>query len=200
MENTDPFVFGEQFHYTGCKQSRFKQLSRLLPGTVILFGSCKDRAFVLDTVFVVGDHGIDHTKSNYKTVLKGRISQEYEEVTIIPWYQEPCAEGGPCDSADSLGPWRLYFGASYDKPLQEMYSFFPCRPYGESKSTGFARPEINVEDLINPMLNTGVKYSEQSSLDEMKLQWDKIVAAVKGKGLDLGVYAEMPERRLTDQR
>ena len=39
LENTDPFVFGEQFHYTVCKQRTFTQLRHLLPGSVILFGS-----------------------------------------------------------------------------------------------------------------------------------------------------------------
>ena len=173
LENTDPFVFGEQFHYTGCKQRAFGQLRHLLPGSVILFGSCEAQAFVLDTVFVVGDQWIDHTKSLYRRVLKARISQEYQEVTIGPWYQEPSAESKSCDSADSEGTWRLYFGVTYDKPLRGMYSFFPCKPY-DARSKGFARPEIKLQE-IKPKMAMGVKYSEQSSLEDMKMLWDKIV-------------------------
>lgn len=60
LQNTDPFVFGQQFHYTGCRQrnpttGRATQLRYLSRGSVILFGSCQDKGkFVLDTVFVVG--------------------------------------------------------------------------------------------------------------------------------------------------
>jgi hypothetical protein len=197
LENTDPFVFGEQFHYTVCKQRTFAQLRRLSPGSVILFGSCESHAFVLDTVFVVGSQWIDHAKSLYRSVLKGKISQEYEEVTILPWYQEPCAETKSCNSAESEGPWRLYFGATYDKPFHGMYSFFPCQPY-DARSEGFARPEINLPDQIKPKQNTGVKYSVQSSLDEMKLLWGKVADQVKDQGLVLGIHADMPERRLAD--
>src|SRR5216684_1999705 len=87
LQNTDPFVFGEQFHYTGCQQRTTKsatQLRYLSEGSVILFGSCEDRnEFVLDTVFVV-DRWIDHSRLNYRRVLGGAISPEYEEVTVCP--------------------------------------------------------------------------------------------------------------------
>ena len=58
-QNTDPFVFGDEFLYTGCQQWRGKphgnpvQLRYLLPGSLILFGSCAGDRFLLDTVFVV---------------------------------------------------------------------------------------------------------------------------------------------------
>lgn len=67
-QNTDPFVFGEQFYYTACRQHHNKkptQLRYLNRGSVILFGSCLHSRFVLDTVFVVAGH-IDHTKLNWK--------------------------------------------------------------------------------------------------------------------------------------
>ena len=56
MNICDPFVFGPQFHYTGCMQHREgrpTQLRHLRAGSVVLFGSCTGRSsFVLDTVFV----------------------------------------------------------------------------------------------------------------------------------------------------
>ena len=78
-----------------------------------------------------------------------------------------------------------------------MYSFFPCRPY-DARTNGFARPEIRLQE-IQPKQNTGVKYTEQAGLGEMKLLWDKVVQQVKEQGLALGVYAEMPERRLAER-
>ncbi|MGC2450497.1 MAG: hypothetical protein WA477_22795, partial [Candidatus Sulfotelmatobacter sp.] len=111
LQNTDPFVFGQQFHYTGCQQRTTKgatQLRCLSKGSVILFGSCEDRsAFVLDTVFVV-DRWVDHDRANYRTVLAEAVSQEYKEVTISAWYQEPLVEGKSCAPAGPNETWRLY--------------------------------------------------------------------------------------------
>ena len=200
LQNTDPFVFGEQFHYTGCQQRTTKsvtQLRYLSEGSVILFGSCEDRnEFVLDTVFVV-DRWIDHSRLNYRRVLGGAISPEYEEVTVCPWYQEPVAQAKSCAPAGSQATWRLYFGVTCANPLQGMYSFFPCRPY-DAKSKGFGRPRISLPSVITDNLNQGKKLTEKRSLDEMKLLWRRVAEQVIEQGLALGVYAEMPERRLTD--
>jgi hypothetical protein len=201
LQNTDPFVFGQQFQYTGCQQRTTKgatQLRYLSKGSVILFGSCEDRnAFVLDTVFIV-DRWIDHDRANYRKVLAGAVSQEYKEVTISPWYQEPLVESKSCAPVGSNETWRLYFGATYDKPLHGMYSFFPCQT-DEPKSKGFARPRISLLGAVTDNLNQGKKVTEQGSLDEMKLLWDKVGDQVADQGLALGVYAEMPERYLTDR-
>ena len=58
-QNTDPFVFHEQFLYRCCKQTTKKgqtQLAHLLPGSIVLFGSCVNDLFAIDTVFVVGEY------------------------------------------------------------------------------------------------------------------------------------------------
>ncbi|MGD1156415.1 MAG: hypothetical protein ABSA41_11350 [Terriglobia bacterium] len=194
LQNTDPFVFGDQFHYFGCKQPTFKQLSHLLPGSVILFGSRIDHAFVLDTVFVVGNR----TSINHSSVkdLERHVCQKYMEVTVFPWYKN-VAKGKACAGANSQ-KCRLYFGASYDKPIHGMYSFFPCQPYAE-KPKGLARPRIILPGVITGNLGRGVKYTEQPSLNAMKLLWGKVVEQVKSKGLALGVYAEMPKRCITNK-
>lgn len=202
LQNTEPFVFGEQFHYTWCRQRHNRRLRHLLRGSIILFGSCQDRtAFVLDTVFVVGDRSIDHTRTNYREVLAGAISQEYWEVTIFPGYQEPSTESKPCapvkescTPADSQETWRLYFGATHDNPVHGMYSFFPCQHY-EGKSGGFARPRISLPGWITDNLNQGKRCRSVLGLDEMKSLWDEVVKQVKMQGLALGVYARMPGRR-----
>jgi hypothetical protein len=196
LQNTDPFVFGEQFHYTGCQQRTKRgptQLRYLSRGSVILFGSCESQStFVLDTVFVVDDW-IDHNRANYTRVLAEAISQCYAEVTMSPWYQDSFAESKACALPNSHETWRLYFGVSHDKPLQGMYSFFPCRPY-EAESKGFARARIALPGVITDNLYQGKKYTEQPSLAEMKMLWDEVVAQVQEQGLALGVYAEMPRR------
>ncbi|MEE9315869.1 MAG: hypothetical protein V3U97_02040, partial [bacterium] len=71
LQNTDPFVFGNQFYYTICQQYKKEkptQLRYLEKDSVILFGSCQNKSqFILDTVFVVGDY-IDHEKATYEAV------------------------------------------------------------------------------------------------------------------------------------
>lgn len=42
VHNTDPFVFGENFYYTNCKQQRFYRILRTLNnGSIIIYGSEK---------------------------------------------------------------------------------------------------------------------------------------------------------------
>src|SRR6266498_317400 len=54
-QNTDPWVFGDEFRYSNCRQGSNAKLRRLAQGSVILFGSSLGGAFVLDTVLVVAD-------------------------------------------------------------------------------------------------------------------------------------------------
>ena len=62
LQNTDPFVFGDRFLYTLCRQTkpisghaRPTFLRDLAPGSLILFGSLKGGDFVLDTALVVAE-------------------------------------------------------------------------------------------------------------------------------------------------
>lgn len=60
-QNTDPWVFGEAFLYSNCKQLNPRPwrtpsaLQRLDVGSIILFGSASHERFLLDTLFVVGE-------------------------------------------------------------------------------------------------------------------------------------------------
>ncbi len=74
-----------------------------------------------------------------------------------------------------------------------MYSFFPCRPY-EANSRGFPRPKVHLDQVVNPKMCTGVKYSSDLDLDAMKSLWDKAVEQVNEEHLEVGVYAKMPQR------
>jgi hypothetical protein len=113
-QNTDPFVFGEQFHCTGCQQHKRRnglvqptQLRALAHGSVVLFGSCRRDRFVLDTVLVV-DRWLDHTASDHRDVLAGRVSDTYRSVVIDPWYRGNVPE---------YASHRLYFGATPARPV-----------------------------------------------------------------------------------
>lgn len=196
LQNTDPFIFGEQFYYEGCQQRTKRgptQLRYLARGSVILFGSCVNQSdFVLDTVFVVDDW-IDHNRSNYKERLADAVPDVYKNVTISPWYQESFAERKSCIRANTSESWRLYFGASYEHPLNGMFSFFPCQPY-EQGEKGFARPHISIRGVITDNLSQGKRLNPQKSLQDVNALWNEVAKQVEEQGLMLGVSTDIPRK------
>jgi hypothetical protein len=191
-QNTDPWVYGDRFQYTGCLQHTRRgptQLRYLTRGSVILFGSCIGRArFVIDTVFVV-DECTHHDEANWREQLAGRVSDTYRAVTMGPWYASPLPEGQSH---------RLYFGATPERPVGDMFSFFPCLPLGDMHE-GFARPTISLPVYITPHLTQGKKMARDLSTAELAELWNAVVSQVEGQGLALGVRAEAPAVRSSSQ-
>lgn len=197
LQNTDPFVFGDQFHYTGCQQNTRRgptALRYLDRGSVILFGSCREDRFRLDTVFVVRDW-IDHHRGNFRQVLQGQISPTYARVTISPWYREDFAHpqgtagrGGGCTTGESF---RLYFGATAEEPVDGMFSFFPCLSF-HPQTRGFERPTIRIPAVITDNLRQGKRLTPCRSTADARRLWGQVVDQVSAAGLLLGVRAELP--------
>ena len=183
-QNTDPFVFGDQFHYTGCLQHTRRgptQLRFLARGSVLLFGSAIERSqFVLDTVLVI-DRWVDHSRLDFEA-LATVVSDTYWRATIEPWYS---GQGGDEQS------YRLYSGATYENPLNGMFSFFPCTTLAENRN-GFARPEIRLPGLVTPTLTQGKRLNRGITAADVKASWAEVVHQVQAQGLSLGVYAELP--------
>jgi hypothetical protein len=162
-QNTDPFVFGDEFHYTGCLQHTKlgpTQLRFLARGSVILFGSCLDRSkFVIDTVFVVNGYR-DHGWGDYAEV-RNEVSPVYAEATIDPWYS------GDSRSEDT---YRLYSGATLDSPVEGMFSFFPCRRAAEVPQ-GFPRAEMNLSGVVTPTMTQGKRLNPQTNVAQVRDLW-----------------------------
>ena len=177
LQNTDPYVFGKHFIYSNCKQKG--KLKVLAPGSVILFGSSVDKKFVLDTVFVVSDsinYTLDKEESFFDGLIAdGWISRTFYNVTIKALQQDPAI-------ANHNNLLTLYKGATYGKPVDRMYSFFPC-----SNKARFNRPELTGLG-INPKLTRGTKYIKILS----KKAWTEVVRQVSKQNLMLGVFAEEP--------
>jgi hypothetical protein len=187
-QNTDPFVFGDQFHYTGCLQHTklgATQLRYLDRGSIILFGSCREkRAFVVDTVFVV-DRWIDHGRANQQShEVRGAVSSTYGEVTLDPWY------AGDVPAGRSH---RLYFGATPETPVDGMFSFFPCLT-APAAEQGFARPAIRVDRRITQHLLQGKKMTTLNDREAARELWAEVARQVEQQDLLLGVHAELPKR------
>ena len=185
LQNTDPFVFGPRFLYTGCQQHTNQgrsetQLRRLTRGSVILFGSCRGDRFVLDTVFVVADH-LDHGVADHQRILAGEVPEEYWTVTMGPWY----ADGGGTQS------FRLYRGATPDEPVAGMFSFTPCLPT-EGGAQRFPRPEIRLPGVITPQLRQGKKIAKFDSLEPLRELWAQVLLQVEDAGLAAAARVAMP--------
>jgi hypothetical protein len=174
-QNTDPFVWGDAIRYTFCRQPGNGKLRRMGRGSVILFGSSLDHRFVLDAVLVVAGW-IEHRR---RDDLVGHADETYMRATIEPMYG--CGEDGQT--------YRLYIGATPDAPVDGMFSFVPCRPAAE-RNSGFARPVIELNGLINPharmqarMLDVGV--------DEIPDLWRSVVETVRADGLALATRLQL---------
>ena len=181
-QNTDPCVFGG-FRYTCCQQHYARRpsgMQTLAPGSLILFGSSREGVFVLDTLMVTKDTGIEHDRTNYRSLLKDRVPPGYFDVTLEPWYVDPYE---PC---------RLYEGATQSAPFQSMYSFFPAEPWSDS-SNGFRRPAIDLPGIISPNQRQGRKFTVATPSEAQRV-WNDVVRQVTEAGYWLGVEADFPPR------
>lgn len=178
-QNTDPFVFAPTFYYSLCKQEHFTRLRELEKGSIILFGSTINKPspyFAIDTVFVVGEYR-EYTPDTYSKDLARFISKDYEQIMGFKFWQ----------GTNTL---VCYKGATYDNPVNGMYSFVPCKPKGNALQ-GFARVRITSKDLptITDNLNASPKYTEGTLEDNLKI-WNKLRDLVNKVGLFEGVNFE----------
>lgn len=193
-QNTDPYVFGDSFKYSVCKQFRQPQpghagrstyLARLAIGTLILFGSKLNHQFVLDTAFVVGSF-VPYTPATWANDVAATTSTVYRSVTFAPAHTTFIPEVGDV-------PLRLYSGATPAKTVQSMYSFFPCLPVYDGSYPRFRRPAIKLDNIINPALMMSSKRTELPQ-DAVARAWSSIRQQVLDADLLLGVAATEPSK------
>ena len=190
LHNTDPFIF-DGFYYTNCKQWSLPGLRGLGRGSIIVFGSKRKSHWVADTVLVVADY-VDHTDKDYEERLNGRVPQCWWDVVAST---DKCAE--------HAFEQRWYRGATYDSPMNGMFSFFPCVP--AKRNVPFARPSIELpQEFFTPSLTQGAKGCAMGagSIAEstLKMLWDSIVAQILAQGLRLGIWAQSPARGVSLRR
>lgn len=184
LHNTDPFIFGESFLYSNCGQGSKPGLRHLDSGSVIAFGSGKEingeRQWMLDTVLVVKDSVDYHPPA----MLKG-LSGSLPDAFLV-------ATGGMLTDSG-----RLYRGATFDDPVNGMFSFFPAIPAGGN--SGFPRPLIDLpSEYFNRRSWQAPKglWRDRTSGDLRGL-WDSLVSQVLSYGLVLGTHASLPYPCLT---
>jgi hypothetical protein len=122
-QNTDPWVFGDSFRFSNCRQLTPQRnpsaLQKLTPGSMVLFGSTIGGEFIIDTVFVVKD---------FCPFSPGK-PPETDEAFRVCTVESLITTGNA--AAD---PFTLYRGATYEAPVNGMYSFVPCRRANADKA------------------------------------------------------------------
>lgn len=184
-QNTDPWVFGECFHYSNCKQltnagRTITSMQRLTPGSLILFGSSVDDAFVLDTALVVGRVQGLYTVRDHDHL---EISEEFRVATIE-------SMASPQDAQIDL-QLTLYDGATPNRSFEDMFSFVPCLPH-EGGSSRFQRPTIELPGIINPKNRQSTRGSTAPrSLEEARRAWESVKQQVFDQDLVLATRLEL---------
>ena len=181
-QNTDPWVFGRTFRYSNCKQirgGRPSALQRLTRGSVLFFGSMVAGAFVLDTVFVVDS----------ATQFVPGLHKDADEAFQICTVESLITDGL---SGNSL---TLYTGATFENPVNGMFSFAPCRPF--SPDPRFERPALILPGHINPangQAPAGVSQARATEPATAHAAWQETCQQVLAAGLMLGVSFHTPGR------
>ncbi|MQA00931.1 MAG: hypothetical protein GEU80_16695 [Dehalococcoidia bacterium] len=183
-QNTDPWVFGDQFRYSNCRQLTYRSnpsaLQSLAPGSIILFGSKLDRQFVLDTVFVVRDRR-PYSPRDASTL---DVDESFRICTV----ESLVTTGSGGDS------FTLYRGATLEAPINGMFSFVPAMFAGEADPR-FARPAIELPGYVNPASAQAASGAgttvEPTVIHE---QWCRVRDQVLAAGCVLGVHLDTPVR------
>lgn len=202
-QNTDPFVFGDDFYYSICKQASFTSLKNLAPGSIILFGSTINQNqpnsyFALDTVFVVRELN-PYKIQTYDADLKNYITNEYAEIMGFDYLRQNINNiQNSCFSVNNS--YTCYKGATYLKHVNNMYSFVPC-VLSKTNPQGFERIKLTEADfnnigitipkkgIFNNKLNQHFKITITNIQDNKKI-WDKLRAIVHQQNCLEGVQMD----------
>ena len=205
LHNTDPFIFGERFLYSNCKQLSGRRIRSLARGSVIAFGSLKAGQWVLDTVLVVSDF-VDYTAAQAPAALAGFVPEAFLAVTGGPLADNDedatcgperdsrtgCGGGTRADAPDAT--LRLYRGATPKNPVHGMFSFFPAMPEGGTR--GFPRLDACLPRFcFTQNLRQGHKLTCDLDEETLRQLWECLVAQVHDAGLVAGTHAALPQRR-----
>jgi hypothetical protein len=185
-QNTDPWIFGAAFRYAICRQPKNPFLSRLEPGSLVLFGSWmrhrKDEGgdgafhFALDTALVVADA---YALARLATIPDALLDVEYRRATLdrVP--------------RDLLRKCALYSGASVgEERTSEPFSFAPGSVHDAS-----GPPPATPRPFVSALFGPG--YAKRGP-DVKKLNiaprdaWQRVVEHCLGAGYALAVRVEGP--------
>lgn len=182
-QNTDPYIFGNEFKYAECKQKG--QMCNLINDDLILFGTVFPslKCFYLDTVFVVDDFesSIDVSVNNV-----ANYTNIYREVTLEQL-------GTTYINQTVLNQKRIYKGKKWSQNNKSYFSFVPSKSKLVDKA-GFERLRIDFSEFQKLGLSTnttGLSYLKESSLNNNEL-WFYLVEKCEAQEFNLGIEFEEP--------
>ncbi len=176
-QNTDPYVFGNEFYYAVCKKENLRDLQI---GDLVLFGSefgKRDSAkFHLDTLFIIKDEiKIDLSKFDHI----------YVESTLKRLDTQGC-----CPKVKSVHRGLKF--TDVKNRSNPIFSFVPCKP-ANAGNISFGRPIIDTKkygDLLRvPGAYTGYKSSKLVN-ETVENLWNKIATDILNQGYYLGTHFE----------
>jgi hypothetical protein len=164
--------------YSNCRQPNRPALLTLTPGSVLLFGSNRGGDFVIDTVFVVRD------SHPFSPVEPPETDAAFRVCTV---------EAIRTSDAYASNRFTLYRGATYDAPVEEMYSFVPCRRADEGNAR-FPRPVISLPSCyLNPLAQGPKGAGKARALSDVHAQWESVRTQVVAAGCLIGVHFSTPD-------
>lgn len=173
-QNTDPYLFGEEFYYAICGKSGLKKIKI---GDIILFGTefgpTGSVEFHLDTLLVV-----DRVQPSN---LSNLYDHKYQESTL--------KRIGISNKTNGTLP--IHVGRKFKNGCN-MFSFFPAKTVDDDCfNKGFGRPIIKAgtHGIKKPGSRTGVK-STSMSTEEIQGVWRDIAEQVLKQGFVLGTHLD----------
>jgi len=194
-QNTDPYVFGDNFMYSCCKQVKNRKpskLQNLFPGDIIVYYSLRKNEIgfscLLDTVFVVEKVVGRYKRNDYKEI-QNKVSELYFQNVILPIHY------GCGNSIDDEGSYTLYKAATPSSPVNGMFSYFPCKEYSEKINCGFPRYEIkdgHLTDAIQIKSQQGFAIKSTDDSDSQYNLWLSLTQNILNSGYNLGTHVPEP--------
>lgn len=181
-----PAIRGDEMIYSNCKQivgpdRTATSMQRLPRGSIICFGSTIDGSFCLDTLLVIAS-------------AETWIPAKARELDVSSAFAVCTADSVSTSSTDANLELTLYRGATFDDPVDGMFSFVPAKaahhPYPR-----FARPRVVVDGLINAE-NRQSTWGSKRPLGRARVRaaWDTVVEQVLDADLVLAVGLDIPPR------
>lgn len=186
---TDPFVFGERFYFSHCRQNSHHLLRNLEPGSLILFGSQSGKTgtytFHLDTVMVVGN---SRSVRDFKPDQS--VHQDLSRTNL-----------GLLDEQTRHYA-TLYEGQMYDDN-RKFFSYVPCRPLSNG-SEDFPKPNVLSEKITKDF--SGFFWNQRQRRckitsgrpDEIQALWNAVLKEVYAAGLYPGWGMRSPGSRYAE--
>ena len=197
--NTDPYVFGEKFRYMICQQKNYNNiLKNLSPLSIILFGSCLDGAFILDTLFVISKISNKYSILNIKNLTENNNQFFYASVNPIcgsAKYNRSVPDDVSCRISTDEN-FTYYEGAMFSEKLNylNIYSFSPCKIYSSNGKYIFQQPKIEL-DFINSNQTQGINPHE-CKVGDIVSYWKQIEKQLLEQDLLKGTYFKTPPLKI----